>query len=117
MAYFNQQMKKERTPAIKAVLAKYNMKGTMSVDNHSTFVVTLKSGAIDFGKEHEQVNTYWIDTHYEDNQIACKFLSELKEAMNIGNYDNSNSQIDYFDVGYYIDINIGKWNKPYVVVE
>jgi hypothetical protein len=20
---------------------------------------------------------------------------------------------DYFDVGWYIDINVGKWNKPY----
>ena len=116
MAYFNQQMKKERAPAIKAVLAKYNMKGTMSVDNHCSFVVTLKSGAIDFGKSYEQVNTYWISSHYADNEIACKFLIELKEAMNIGNYDNSNPQIDYFDVGYYIDINIGKWNKPYQVI-
>jgi hypothetical protein len=22
--------------------------------------------------------------------------------------------VDYFDTAYYVDINIGKWNKPYV---
>jgi len=22
---------------------------------------------------------------------------------------------DYFNVGWYIDVNIGKWNKPYVI--
>jgi hypothetical protein len=29
-------------------------------------------------------------------------------------YNNTNAQIDYFDTAYYIDINVGKWNKPYV---
>jgi hypothetical protein len=34
--------------------------------------------------------------------------------MNAGNHNNSDVQSDYFDVGWYIDVNIGKWNKPYV---
>ena len=29
-------------------------------------------------------------------------------------YDKSDAMVDYFDTAYYIDINIGKWNKPYV---
>ena len=48
MAYVSQEFKKELTPAIKAVLKKFNMKGTISVNNHSTLVVKLKSGSIDF---------------------------------------------------------------------
>jgi hypothetical protein len=28
-------------------------------------------------------------------------------------YDNSDIMTDYFDVAYYNNINIGKWDKPY----
>jgi hypothetical protein len=31
-------------------------------------------------------------------------------------YDNSDSMIDYFDIAYYVDINVGNWNKEYQVV-
>ena len=116
MAYFNQEMKKERANDVKAVLKKYNVKGTLSVSNHSTFVVTLKEGAVDFGTTREQVNTYWIERNYEDNPTAREFLLELKEAMMTGNYDRSDVQTDYFDVGFYVSINIGAYGKPYKVV-
>jgi hypothetical protein len=33
--------------------------------------------------------------------------------MVVGNHDRSDSMTDYFDVGWYISINVGKWNKPY----
>lgn len=29
-------------------------------------------------------------------------------------HDESNAQIDYFNTAFYIDINIGRWDKPYV---
>ena len=48
MAYVSQQDKKELAPAIKKVLSKYGMKGSISIRNHSTLQVTLQSGAIDF---------------------------------------------------------------------
>ena len=32
------------------------------------------------------------------------------------NYDNSDVRVDYFDVNYWFDIEIGKWEKPYVIV-
>jgi hypothetical protein len=28
-------------------------------------------------------------------------------------YDNTDIMTDYFDVSHYIDISIGKWDKPY----
>ena len=93
------------------------MKGNIGVRNHMSLYVDVMSGPIDFGNYthgdgYIQVNTYWIDDHYDG--IAKDFLNDLKSAMK-GNkwYDNSNAQIDYFDTAYYIDINIGKWNKPY----
>lgn len=114
MAYFNKEMKKKLAPAVKAVFKKYNMKGSLAVDNYSTFVVNLKSGEIDFGKDNIQVNHYWISEHFTGK--ARDFLLELVAAMNVGNYNNSDIQTDYFDVGWYISINVGRWDKPYVVV-
>lgn len=115
MAFFNQQMKKERAEQVKAVLKKHGMKGTLGVSNYSTFVVNIKSGKIDFGTKYEQVNHYWIERRYAENENACAFLVELKNAMNAGNYNNSDIQSDYFDVGFYISINIGKYDKPYII--
>ena len=113
MAYMSQENKKTLAPAIKSVLKEYNMKGSIGVDNHSTLVVNLKEGHIDFGSTNDSVNPYWIDKHYTG--IAQQFLNELKDAMMAGNYNNSDIMTDYFDVGWYIDINVGKWNKPYIL--
>ena len=62
MAYVSQENKAELAPAIKKVLNKYGMKGSISIRHHSTLVVTLQSGAIQFEHSHgdgyTQVNVY-----------------------------------------------------------
>jgi hypothetical protein len=121
MAYVSQADKAALAPAIKAVMKKYDMKCSISVRHHSTLVVTVKSGAIDFSEHLEsddyiQVNTYWIDTHYEG--VARNFLNELKAAMEgPGFYNNDDVMTDYFNRSHYTDINIGQWGKPYVHVK
>ena len=115
MAYVSQADKKSLAPAIKAVLKKYNMKGSISIRNHSTLCVTIKSGAIDFDirDAYEDVNVYWIDQHYTG--IARDFLNELLDAMKGPNYfNNDDAMTDYFSRSHYTDITIGTaWNKPY----
>ena len=58
------------------------------------------------------VNVYHFNSHFTGK--AKDFLNEVYKIMNTGNHDNSNIQIDYFDVGFYVDINIGKWDTPYI---
>lgn len=139
MAYFNQERKQERAPVIKAILKKYGVKGSLAVRNHMTFVLNIKSGSIDFIENFIQtdidkpygnkmssdqveyirknraldVNTYWYQEHYSGK--AKSFLKEILVAMNGGNHDNSDVQTDYFDVGWYVDVNIGSWDKPYIL--
>ena len=113
MAYMNQEKKKTLAPKIKEILKKHNMKGTLSVDNYSTLNLNLKSGSIDFGTD--RINEYWYKDHFSDNPEALAFLSEVIPAMNNGNHDNSDMMTDYFDVGWYVSVNLGKWDKPYVV--
>jgi hypothetical protein len=112
MAHMSQEMKKSLAPVINAILKKYGMKGTLAVNNHSTLVLNLKEGPIDFGRDYCQVNPYWYHEHYSG--VAKDFLSEIIPAMNIGNWNRSDIMTDYFDVGWYVDVNIGKWNKSYV---
>ena len=118
MAYMNQEKKKALAPKIKEVLKKYKVKGTLAVKNHSTLVLNIQSGELDFignsnsADNYIQVNVYWINDRYSGE---CKsFLNEVKDAMMVGNHDNSDIMTDFFDVGFYIDINIGRYDKPYV---
>ena len=119
MAYVSKELKAKLAPAIKAVLKKYDVKGTIAVRNHMTLVVNIKQGAIDFAADcsgndfHYQVNPYHIDRGW--NGKAREFLNELIAAMK-GNewYDRSDIMTDYFNTAYYMDINIGNWEKDYV---
>ncbi len=111
MAYMNQEKKAKLAPKIKAILKKHGVKGSIAVRNHSTLVVNISSGSIDFGGDRIQVNPYWYQDHYEGRPL--ELFKELIPAMNDGNHDRSDAMTDYFDVGWYIDVNVGKWNKPY----
>ena len=136
MAYMNQERKAKITKMLKPILAKYKVKGSLSVRNHSTIVLTLKSGAIDFignsnrvcGNDfyqvqrgfkpttsgYDQVNPYWFQDHYDGKAKA--FLTEAFKALKSADwYDESNAMIDYFNIAFYVDINIGKWDKPYIL--
>ena len=115
MAYISQKDKKELAPGIKAVLKKYGMKGSIAIKNHMSLVVNIQSGPIHFDMDgYTSVNVYHIDKHYTGR--AKDFLNELVVAMKGTKwFDKSDIMTDYFHTAYYIDINVGKWNKPYVV--
>lgn len=119
MAYVSKEDKAKLAPGIKAVLKKYGMKGTISVRNHSTLVVKVSAGEIDFSEymrndAYIDVNVYWIDAHYSG--VARDFLNELLAAMKGPDYFNhDDAMTDYFHRSHYTDIEIGRaWNKPYV---
>lgn len=112
MAFISQDDKKELAPEIKAVLKKYGMKGSIAIQHHSNLVVNVRSGPIDFGGDAIQVNIHHIGSNYEGE--AKDFLSELLAAMKGDKwFDKSDIMTDYFHTAYYMDINIGRWDKPY----
>jgi len=114
MAYMNQEKKKELAPAIKEICKKHGIKATLGVNNYSTLNLNLKLGSIDFGTD--SINEYWYEEHFADNKKALAFLSEVIPAMNIGNFDKSDVQTDYFHVGWYINVKLGKYtDKPYIL--
>jgi hypothetical protein len=113
MAYVSQEDKKALSPAIKAVMKKYGVKGTIAINNHSSLVANIKSGDIDFGNNRVRVNVYSIKDCYKG--AAASFLLELIEALKGPKYfDHSDVMTDYFHRSHYYDINIGQYDKPYV---
>lgn len=137
MAYVSQDLKKSLAPAIKKVCKKYGVSATLAVRNNSTLCLNIKSGKIDFignsnrvcsgdfyqvhrgfkpnTSGYDDVNVYHYRSHYDG--AALKFLSEVIPLLNKGNHDNSDAMVDYFDVGWYVRVNIGQWNKPYQLVQ
>lgn len=113
MAFMNQEKKARLAPQIKVVLKKYGAKGSISVKHHSTLVVTIAESP--FGVESGAVNHYGIDRKYSGTLAA--FLTELRDAMMDGNHDRSDIMTDYFDVGWYIAIQFGTWDKPHRVLQ
>ena len=137
MAYMNQTKKATIMEKAKPILAKYGVKGTFSVRNHSTIVLTLSKGKVDFvadmvlnrdnlldneetmvreklRTEGIDINPFWYNEHYTGTALA--FLSEIMPVMfGADYYDRSDIQSDYFDCAYYVDVDVGTWNKPYIV--
>lgn len=140
MAYMNQEKKAKIAALLKPIFAKYGVKGSLSVNNHSTIVLTLKSGPIDFVENYIKtdaekpyakhfsedqvayirknqsidVNPYWFQDHFTGK--AKSFLTEAFRALKGADwYDESDAMVDYFNTAYYVSVNIGKWNKPYML--
>ena len=131
MAYMNQEKKAKIAALLKPVLAKYGLKGSLAVHNHSTIRLTVKSGKIDFienyledGKCTDEafvrkygtldVNPYWFQDHFTGDAKA--FLTEAFAALKGADYyDESDIQTDYFNTAYFSGLQVGKWSKPYVL--
>ena len=45
---------------------------------------------------------------------AKDVLRRIVEIVNKGNHDRSDSMTDYFDVGFYLNISIGEYGKPFI---
>ena len=137
MAYVSREMKSKIAPVVKALLKEYGLKGTLAVKHHSTLVLNIQSGPIDFigvgnriarataerrgqpfhgDRDYSQVNVYWIQDHYDG--VAREFLLKAYAALKGPDFfDHSDAQTDYFFRSHYQDINIGRWNKPYLLTE
>lgn len=140
MAYISKELKDTKAVKLKEIFKKYKVKATVAGGNSSAIKVNISAGALDFignfnkttsdpmnilGYNHRprdnekvtnlSINPYHYKNHFTNNCLG--FLQECMEILNEGNHDNSDIMTDYFDVGWYVDINIGKWNKPYQLIK
>jgi predicted proteasome-type protease len=135
MPYIKQDLKKEKLEKIKPILKKYGLKGTMAIKYHTTLELNISAGPIDFLNNYNE-NLTKNFSHLQRIRLADKYLSARNDALNEkyfsgkaleaikdlfaiideGNFDNSDPVTDYYNVGWYSEINFGRYEKPYILL-
>ena len=127
MAFISQNDKKTLAPAIKAVFKKYGLKGTIAIEHHMTLCANVSAGRLDLIGAASKVGDFRSSGYYQANAYQptnekykninpdiFNFYEDLKKAMKGAIwFDKSDIMTDYFHTAFYININIGRWNKPY----
>lgn len=95
-------------------------KYSLAVKDHQAICMNIRSAPIDLiaaagraGIEDMQLNPYFNPAEtFKDPEIAAIF-EKIKDALNIGNYDRSDIMRDIFEVGHYVELSIGRYDKPF----
>ena len=119
MAYVDQAKKQRIAAALKQVMPP-GWKYSLAVQHHSTCVLTISSAPADIlaalpcigAAQYARINPYHYRRQLRDPELVQLF-SRIVAALNTDNYDRSDLQTDYFDCGHYIEINIGRWDRPF----
>ena len=131
MAYMSQEKKKEIAKLLKEKLKGRDIKYTLGVKHHSSIVMNINSGGVDFIKNYNDnkdetrynngyevqvngyinVNEFHINEHFTGE--PKEILEIANDCLNLNNFDKSDAMTDYFHVGHYVEINVGRWDKDY----
>jgi len=73
---------------------------------------------------YAQLNQYQFSRPDDENinngtpltQQAWDCMAEVYQIANSNNWNNSDPQTDYFDVNYWLHLEIGRWDRPFVKV-
>jgi len=106
MAYITTEAVKEIRNELKKEFP--NIKFSVVRENYSAIQVAIMESDLEFEKEYMQLNHYHLHT-YPNAEI----LKKICEISNRNNFDNSEPMTDYFHVGYYFSLSVGKWDRPY----
>jgi hypothetical protein len=112
MAYLSTEKKKELDLQIKAIAKEYGLKISTINRHHMEYDLTILEGDIDFGEKG--VNIYHLEEMFTGK--ALEVLMKFRDVLfGNGYFDESDSMTDYFHCAWYVDINIGRWDKPYIL--
>ena len=109
MAYITQEEKKIIAAKLKSIIPT-TWKYSLSISNHSTIICTVKSAPVLIGATNYEVNPYWI------HQRGIKLINEIIAALNTNNYNRSDYQSDYHEVGHYIALKFGRYDAPFISI-
>lgn len=117
MAYMNKAAAKVIRDELKATFK--NTKFSIRIDNHTALRVAIMSAPDAFvfdangkPKAHADINQYHLDSM---NYKHVDVLKKMVAIINKKNWDKSDIQTDYFDVGFYLTLSQGKWDKPFEI--
>lgn len=68
-------------------------------------------------EKHIQINNYYIQNETRITEQCKLMFDDINSLVKSYHFDDSDSMIDYFHTNFYYNLNIGKWNKDFKVVE
>ena len=117
MAYISTEQVKSIRDQIKAAYPQY--KWSISRRHSSTVVVILRESDLPYDGVHIQVNQYWLKETEKLNTKAKLLFQHVLEICNTVEscYDRNAGDVgaDYGDSTYFIDLDIGQWDKPHKI--
>jgi len=133
MAYMSQEHKKRIAEKLKSIMPE-GWKYSLSVSNSTSIVLTISKAPVDLiGILHENslkrtqgitkerlvhyydLNPYKASDCFSNHPDLENLFTQIVDALNLDNYNNSDTQRDHIDVGHYVGLKIGKFNKPFEV--
>ncbi|MGL6229354.1 MAG: hypothetical protein ACRC3J_09135 [Culicoidibacterales bacterium] len=121
MAFVSKELKAKIATKLKTVVPKDWKYSLAVVDGKMTIQMTIASAPVDLINERKHnvadgyftVNQYRPEFDYTGDTLAV--IKSILEVLNLDNHNNSDVQSDYFDVGHYVDLRVGKYEKPFTV--
>ena|ERR1700756_406519 len=133
MAYMSQDKKASISAALKKVVPA-GWKWSLAVQHHSTLIMTISAAPVDLLAEFDRVQKSvdlrpgfapvssvergYLDIYAprsaECFDVSLPIIEAINRCLYEGNHDRSDIQSDYFDVGWYVSLKIGRWGKPFV---
>lgn len=118
MAYISKEKVKSIRDQIKNAYPNY--KWSVSWRHHSTVVIILQESDLPYDNMHIQVNQYWLkETEKLNTKAKLIFQHILKICNSVEACYNRNAgdpYADYGDHSYFIDLDIGQWDKPHKTI-
>lgn len=117
MAYVTATQVKQTREALKMAFPDFKFMVRKGPGSSSSINVSIMSGPLDFGNPQggKTVNPYHVGSMYESHVVP--FLEAVIKVIKYGTerqyYDNSDPMTDYFDTAFYLDVEMGRWEKPY----
>jgi len=119
MAYITQDQKKKIAKLLKKVVPS-DWRYSLAIRHHSKIIMTIRKGPIELVTVGGKVRTHFSPNDlYLSNSYSGELLETMEKintALNLDNFDNSDTMTDYFHVGHYVTIQAGKWNKPFIAL-
>lgn len=64
----------------------------------------------------ESLNHYYIKDNYILNDKAKEMFEFITKMADAYNFDDSEIQTDYFHSNFYFNLQIGSWDKPFIII-
>lgn len=118
MPYISTERVKEIRTELKAKFPDFTF--SVTTENHSTVSVKILKATVNLireGRENESVNYFHISENYKNYPEIRDVLLAVYAIMNEGNSVVSVDG-DYGSIPrFYVDLQIGSWDKPFVYIE